>query len=74
MGLAISLIEMNHRFSVYYLEWRVVIHLLLALIIQCIGMFFFFCSKVLHRYNITLLGDHMSRLIVQYVNRYSKAS
>ena len=50
--------EMNHKISVYCVDWRVLIQLLLALIVQC--RYVFFCSKVHHRYNITLLGDHMS--------------
>ena len=50
---------MNHKISIYYVEQRVVIHLLLALIVQC--WYVFFCSKGLHRHNITLLGVHMSR-------------
>ena len=58
VGLAINLIEMNHKISVYYVEWRVVIHLVLAFVVLCRCLF---CSKVLHRYNITLLDDHMSR-------------
>ena len=59
MGLASNLLEINHKISVYYIEGRVVSDLLLALIVQC--RYVFFCSKVLHRYNFTLLGDHMSR-------------
>ena len=56
--LASNLLEMNHKISVYNVDWRVVIHLLLALIVHCRYVFF---SKVLHKYNLTLLGDHMSR-------------
>lgn len=50
---------MNHKISIYYVEWKVVIHLLLALIVQC--WYVFFCSKGLYRHNITLLGVHLSR-------------
>ena len=59
VGLVSNLFQMNHKISIYYVEWRVVIHLLLALIVQC--WYVFFCSKGLHRHNITLLGVHMSR-------------
>ena len=54
VGLASNLLEMNHKISVYNVDWRVVIRLLLALVVHCSMVF---CSK----YNITLLGDHMSR-------------
>ena len=30
-GLVSNLLEMNHKISVYYVDWRIVIHLLLAL-------------------------------------------
>ena len=67
MRLVSNLLQMNHKISIYYVEWKVVIHLLLALIVQC--WYVLFCSKGLHRHNITLLGVHMSRYSsVQYVN------
>ena len=59
VGLAINLPEMNHQISVYFIEWKVVIHLDTALIVQC--RYVLFCSKVFHRYNIALLVDHISR-------------
>ena len=59
MGLGSNLLEMKHKISAYCVEWRVVSYLLLALIVPC--WYIFFCSKVLHRHNITLLGDHVSR-------------
>ena len=59
VGLASNLLEMNNKISVYSVDWRAVIHLLLALIVQC--RYGFFHSKVLDRYSITLLGDPMSR-------------
>ena len=31
VGLISNLLEMNHKISVYYVDWRIVIHLLLAL-------------------------------------------
>ena len=48
VGLAINLIEMNHKISVYYVKWGVVIHLVLALIVQCRYVFFAskFCSQI----------------------------
>ena len=48
VGLAITLIEMNHKISVYYVKWGVVIHLVLALIVQCRYVFFAskFCSQI----------------------------
>ena len=69
VGLESNSLVMNHKISVYYVDWGVVIRLLLALVVQCR---FFFCSKVLHRYNDTLLSDHMSRY--SYANRYTKVS
>ena len=51
VGLASNLLQMNHKISIYYVEWRVVIHLLLTLIVQCWYVFFY--SKGLHRHNIT---------------------
>lgn len=59
IGLASNLLEINYKISVYCIEGKIVIHLLLGLIVQC--RYVFFCSKVLHRYYITLLDDHMSR-------------
>ena len=38
--LASSSLEMNHKICVDYVDWRVVIHLLLALIVQCRYGFF----------------------------------
>ena len=35
MELVSILLDINNKISVYYVEWRVVIHLLLALIVQC---------------------------------------
>ena len=35
MGLASNLLKMNYKISVYHVEGRVVIHRLLALIVQC---------------------------------------
>ena len=48
VGLATNLIEMNHKISVYYVKWGVVIHLVLALIVQCRYVFFAskFCSQI----------------------------
>ena len=48
VGLVINLIEMNHKISVYYVKWGVVIHLVLALIVQCRYVFFAskFCSQI----------------------------
>ena len=71
VGLAINLIEMNHKISVYYVEWRVVIHLVLAFVILCRYVFFAlkFCTDtILHFWMTTCQG------IVQYANRYTKAS
>ena len=51
MGPASNLLEMSHKIFVYYVDWRVVIHLLLALIVH-LGMVFFaprFCTDtILH--------------------------
>ena len=71
VGLAINLIEMNHKISVYYVKWGVVIHLVLALIVQLRYVFFApkFCTDtILHFWVTTCQG------IVQYAYRYTKAS
>ena len=50
VGLAINLIEMNHKISVYYVKWGgVVIHLVLALIVQFRYVFFAakFCTDTM---------------------------
>ena len=71
MGLASNLLEMNHKISVYYVDLRVVTHLLLALILQCRYGFFF----ALKFYTDTILPFWVTacRGVVQYANRYTKA-
>ena len=62
---------MNHRFSVYHLEWRVVIHLLLALIIPCIGMFFFapkFCTDTILHFWVTTC--HQSKTFLSFLSGF----
>ena len=65
---------MNHKISIYYDAWKVVIHLLLALIVQCWYMFSFVpkvCTDImLHFWVFRCQGT----CIVQYVNAYTKAS
>ena len=62
---------MNHKISVDYVEWRVAIHPLLALIVQCRYGFFalkFFTDTILHSWMTMCQG------IVQYTNRCMEAS
>ena len=69
---ASNFLEMNHKISVCYVDWGVIIHLLLALIVQCRFFFLFapkFCTDtMLYPWVTTCQG------IVQYANRYTKAS
>ena len=71
VGLAINLIEMNHKISVYYVEWGVVIHLVLAFIVLCRYVVFApkFCTDTILRFWMTTCQG-----IVQYAYRYTKAS
>ena len=71
VGLASILLEVTPKDSLYYVDWRVVIHLLLALIVQCgyVSFALKFCTDtILHFWVTTCQG------IVQYANRYTKAS
>ena len=70
MGLASNLLETNHKISDYYVDKRIVIHLLLALIVQCRYGFFapkFYTDIILHFWVTTCQG------IVQYANTYTEA-
>ena len=65
MRLEIILLEMNHKISVYNVDRRVVINLLLALIVQC-RYGFLLQSFAQIQYHTFGIG--------QYANRYAKAS
>ena len=70
VGLASNSLEMNRKISVYYVDQRIVIHLLLALIVQCRYGFFapkFYTDIILHFWVTTCQG------IVQYANRFTEA-
>ena len=59
VGLASNLLEISHKISVYYIDWRIFIHLLLALIVHCRYVFFLLLSFA--QIQFTLLDDHMAR-------------
>ena len=71
VGLASNLLEMNHKISVYSVDWRAVIHLLLALIVQCRYGFSIskFCTDTILHFWVTPCQG-----MVQYANKYTKAS